>query len=108
MASGECFRANGYLIFQIFRTYSEVPLTETPASKPNRRWANCRIIIPSVLGLIVGILIGRFAACSSYVPEPTGLYLPGVPKTLMRDEDRSVIDELMNSIDSENIRNNLK
>lgn len=69
-----------------------------------------RFGVVAILGFVVGILIGRFGTCPS--PESndklSGVFLPGVSESLMRDEDTSVIDELMKSINAENIRNNLK
>lgn len=79
--------------------------------KPSSRKIYIGLVVACIVGFVVGILIGRFATCpdSSETPDaPKGLFLPGVSESLMRDEDESVIDELMNSISSDNIRNNLK
>ena len=78
--------------------------------KSDRR---CRLIIlatAAIAMLVIGILIGRFGTCPDPPgPEPRqGPYLPNVPAQLMRDEDVSVIDEIMNAIDAEKIRENLR
>ncbi|WAR19806.1 GCP2-like protein [Mya arenaria] len=75
--------------------------------------ARRRIIILlacSVATFIIGILIGRYAACPDppLPEERAGPYLPNVPATLMRDEDVSVIKELMDALKVDNIKENLR
>lgn len=79
--------------------------------KANNRCALITLVVGVVIGCIAGILIGRYGVCpdeeKKEVPKQ-GLYLSGVPESLMRDEDKSIIDDLINSIKSENIRRNLQ
>ncbi|XP_052275937.1 N-acetylated-alpha-linked acidic dipeptidase 2-like isoform X2 [Dreissena polymorpha] len=66
--------------------------------------SRCRCFIlfgSAIAAFIIGILIGRYVAC----PDPK---TEERREKYLRDEDTTIIEELMNSIDSENIRNNLK
>ncbi|KAH3853003.1 N-acetylated-alpha-linked acidic dipeptidase 2-like [Dreissena polymorpha] len=67
------------------------------------------LLASAIATFIIGILIGRFATCLDPKTDVRkGPYLPNVSDKLMRDEDTTIIDELMNSIDSDHIRSNLK
>ena len=78
--------------------------------KSSPRCLICSVFIALALGCGAGILIGRYAICSDEKTEtpPKGLYLQGVPDNLMMDEDQSIIDELINNVNNENIRQNLQ
>lgn len=91
----------------------------------NNRGAIITLLVGVVIGFVIGILIGRFGACPNEekdlnqpggtepqmtggVNQSEGVFLKGVPESLMRDENVTIIDDLINSIKSENIRENLK
>ncbi|XP_053398140.1 N-acetylated-alpha-linked acidic dipeptidase 2-like [Mercenaria mercenaria] len=65
--------------------------------------------VGSLTAFVVGILIGRFATCPDEEPEEKqGLYLQGVSENLIKDGDPLIGDELMGSINTNNIRENLR
>ena len=72
----------------------------------------CLLITAVAVGLvtfIIGILIGRYAACPDNEPEErVGVFLPGVSKALIEDADPAIRDILINNMKSENIRENLR
>ncbi|XP_052768722.1 N-acetylated-alpha-linked acidic dipeptidase 2-like isoform X2 [Mya arenaria] len=78
--------------------------------KTNARRRIIILLACSVATFIIGILIGRYAACPDppLPEERAGPYLPNVPATLMRDEDVSVIKELMDALKVDNIKENLR
>ena len=80
----------------------------------NRRNANRKLwicgIVAVIAGFIIGILIGRFATCPEEEKEtkPEGIFLPGVPESIIQDGDPSISDEIISSIKAENIREYLR
>ncbi|KAK6181051.1 hypothetical protein SNE40_008990 [Patella caerulea] len=69
-------------------------------------------IIIGVLAFIIGILIGKYAACDTpsdaVIPEKDGVFLPGVPDAIIKEADLSIRDLLLSSIDSKNIETYLR
>ncbi|XP_033735883.1 N-acetylated-alpha-linked acidic dipeptidase 2-like [Pecten maximus] len=66
-------------------------------------------LICLVLGLAIGLLIGRFATC----PEESegnvqGVFLPGVSDKIVQDGDPTISEEIISSINPDNIRNYLR
>lgn len=69
-------------------------------------------IVTSVVGVCVGILLGRFAFCPAEDP-PTkaaknGTFLPGIPDSIIKDGDPGITARLMNEISNRNIEEFLK
>ncbi|KAK7493450.1 hypothetical protein BaRGS_00015350 [Batillaria attramentaria] len=56
------------------------------------------LLVVGILAFVVGILIGRFAAC----PEPEGV------DRLVQDGDQEIADILIQTIEARNIENNLR
>ncbi|KAL4238328.1 hypothetical protein ACF0H5_003039 [Mactra antiquata] len=79
--------------------------------KPSKsRWLMIGLGAGCVATFIIGILLGRYAACpDNDNKEPTynGPLLPGVPKDLMEDGDPAISSLLINAVSRENIRTNL-
>lgn len=79
-----------------------------------RKQRQFRILVISfaigcIATFVIGILIGRFAVCpDEKLEERPGIYLPGVSNALVSDGDPDIADELMNSISSDRIRENLR
>lgn len=80
--------------------------------QPRKRQSRCLVItlaIGCIATFVIGILIGRYATCPDEKREENvGLYLPGVSKALVSDGDPAISEELMNSISSDRIRENLR
>ncbi|KAH3853007.1 hypothetical protein DPMN_095530 [Dreissena polymorpha] len=70
------------------------------------------LILALVVGVgtfAIGILIGRFATCPKSEPEVSKQSsLPNVIDLLGRDEDASIISEVIDEISSENIRDHVR
>ncbi|XP_046364739.2 N-acetylated-alpha-linked acidic dipeptidase 2-like [Haliotis rufescens] len=69
-------------------------------------------IVTTVVGVCVGILLGRFAFCPAEDP-PTkvaknGTFLPGIPDSIIKDGDPGITARLMNEISNRNIEEFLK
>ncbi|XP_053400841.1 N-acetylated-alpha-linked acidic dipeptidase 2-like isoform X2 [Mercenaria mercenaria] len=88
---------------------SKVFISE-PGKQTNTRCLIIIFIIGIIVAFVIGILIGRFATCPEDEPEevPNGLYLPDVSKLLVQDGDPGIGDEMINNINTENIRQNLR
>ncbi|XP_053398009.1 N-acetylated-alpha-linked acidic dipeptidase 2-like [Mercenaria mercenaria] len=77
--------------------------------KPQSRCLVISLGIGCIAMFVIGILIGRFATCPDEKPaERPGLFLPGVSEALVSNGDPLIRDELMNSISSDRIRENLR
>lgn len=83
-------------------------------SRRKMRDRRCSLFVGVIIGVaafIIGLLIGRFAACPAGDTVPSdeeGVYLPNVPVTLMKDADPTISKELIHGMKPENIRKNLK
>ncbi|OWF52174.1 putative N-acetylated-alpha-linked acidic dipeptidase [Mizuhopecten yessoensis] len=86
-------------------------LAKARYGNPRRPLLICGLVA-LVLGLVLGLLIGRFGLCPDNEPEPAsqknGVFLPGVSKQIIQDGDPTISDLLINSISSENIRQYLQ
>ncbi|XP_021351946.1 glutamate carboxypeptidase 2-like [Mizuhopecten yessoensis] len=63
-----------------------------------------------VLGMAIGLLIGRFGTCPEQ-PEldvKDGVFLPGISEKIIQDGDPTISDEIINNIKSDNIRDYLR
>ena len=75
----------------------------------NNRYVYIILIVVCIVSFTIGILIGRFATCPDDEPEvKDGLYLHGVSEFLVKDGDPEIAAELMNNINNDNIRENLR
>ena len=62
-----------------------------------------------LVGFIIGILIGRFGTCpDNEPPVRNGAFLDGVDQAIIQDEDPDIANIIMNEIDSDRIRDNLR
>ncbi|XP_060067563.1 putative N-acetylated-alpha-linked acidic dipeptidase [Ylistrum balloti] len=86
-------------------------LTKARYGNPRRPLLICGLVA-LVLGLVFGLILGRFGLCPDNEPVPApqtdGVFLPGVSKQIVQDGDPSISDLLINSISSENIRQYLR
>ena len=86
----------------------------TDAIVVKRNVANRKVLVTGVLvavivGFIIGILIGRFATCPDEKPEELlGAFLDGVDQAIIQDGNPEISDILINGVNSENIRENLR
>ena len=86
---------------------------ERRRSVRNRRCVLIVGVILAVCAFIIGILLGRFAACPSDNQDQSdvkgnGVFLANVPKRLMEDADPTISEEVIQGMKAENIRSNLK
>ena len=66
-------------------------------------------IAAAVVGFVIGILIGRFGTCPDNTsPVQEGAFLPGVGQGIIEDGDPKIGDIIMNDINSDNIKENLR
>jgi len=70
-------------------------------------------IIGAVIGIavafIVGILIGRYATCPDHKEQTRpGPLLPSVSEKLMRDADADIVNEVIDAVSADYIRDNLR
>lgn len=92
-----------------FRGSTDDIYTKTRSTRDRR----CIIIVVAFVGIaafIIGILIGRYAACpGEESPEvKSGVFLPGVPEALIKDGNPEISDLLLSGMKPNNIRENLK
>ncbi|KAH9494447.1 Glutamate carboxypeptidase 2, partial [Bulinus truncatus] len=64
------------------------------------------LLLAAVIGLAIGLLVGKFALCDEEDRE--GVFLPGVPDRLVSDEDLDISDLIMKAIDPAKIESNLR
>ncbi|KAL3873956.1 hypothetical protein ACJMK2_037032 [Sinanodonta woodiana] len=79
-------------------------------SKSNRRCIYAVIFLTAAIGIGIGIVIGRLAMCPDRKEEPkvNGIFLPGINEALIKDGDPAIGDELIRTINSENIEKYLR
>ncbi|CAL1542368.1 unnamed protein product [Lymnaea stagnalis] len=65
------------------------------------------ILLAAVVGLAIGLLVGKFAICDDEDEDRDGVFLPGVPQGLVSDADPSVSKLIMDGIDSKRIEDYL-
>ena len=86
---------------------TELTSSEESFRKPARRPLCFYVVIAVVVGIagfVIGILIGRFAACD----ESDASSQPGLFDRFIQDADPGVSELLINDVSNENIRNNLR
>ncbi|ESP03021.1 hypothetical protein LOTGIDRAFT_185795 [Lottia gigantea] len=84
---------------------------EHSIQKPSTRKIWIIAIILAIVAFVIGILLGRYAICSTSsesssvteAPQKDGVFLPGVPDSLIQDAELSIRDTLLKSIDNKNI-----
>lgn len=88
---------------------------EIYTNRRRSRDRRCVLVLAVLVGVcvfVIGILLGRYAACpSGETDQPDagdGVFLKNVPLSLMKDADPAIADELINGMKPDNIRNNLK
>ncbi|XP_071079773.1 N-acetylated-alpha-linked acidic dipeptidase 2-like [Haliotis cracherodii] len=64
-------------------------------------------------GLCVGILIGRYGICPGQsepesTPEKDGVFLPGIPETIIKDGDPEIGKQLIDAVDNTKIEEYLR
>ncbi|KAK6181050.1 hypothetical protein SNE40_008989 [Patella caerulea] len=82
---------------------------------PSRKFWIIAMII-GIAAFIIGILIGKYAACDTSSPpaevpvrpEKDGVFLPGVSDAIIKEADLSIRDLLLKNIDHKNIETYLK
>ncbi|KAL4238036.1 hypothetical protein ACF0H5_002747 [Mactra antiquata] len=92
-----------------FRSSTEDIYTRRRSSR-DRRCLIITIVVVVIATFIIGILIGRYAACpdAKSADGKTGLYLKDVPDRLVKDADPEIESLLINGMKEENVRANLK
>lgn len=77
--------------------------------KPRSRVLWICLAVVSIIAFVVGILIGRFAACPDEKEDvKPGLYLPGVSEALVKDGDPKISELIIRGISNQRIRENLR
>ncbi|XP_048259623.1 N-acetylated-alpha-linked acidic dipeptidase 2-like [Haliotis rufescens] len=66
-----------------------------------------------LVGLCVGILIGRYGICPGQsepesTPEKDGVFLPGIPETIIKDGDPEIGKQLIDAVDNTKIEEYLR
>ncbi|KAL3873958.1 hypothetical protein ACJMK2_037033 [Sinanodonta woodiana] len=79
-------------------------------SKSNRRCIYAVFFLTAAIGIGIGIAIGRLAMCPDRKEEPkvNGIFLPGINEAIIKDGDPAIGDELIRTINSENIEKYLR
>ncbi|XP_067681222.1 N-acetylated-alpha-linked acidic dipeptidase 2-like [Haliotis asinina] len=66
-----------------------------------------------LVGLCVGILIGRYGICRDQsqiepTPEKDGVFLPGIPEAIIKDGDPEIGKQLIDAVNNKNIEEYLR
>ncbi|KAK3598384.1 hypothetical protein CHS0354_034558 [Potamilus streckersoni] len=95
------------MMYQVYSTETMV-VEKKPAAK--KMFIYALVLLTVVLGIGIGIAIGRLAICSHEKRElkPDGVLLPGISEALIKDGDPTIGDDLIQAIKSENIAEYLR